>query len=76
VKLFLDASVLLAASGSAEGASRALFLLAPSAGWVLLSSPYAVNEVLKNLPKLPTAATAAWVGLRRQKSHSWTMSCR
>jgi predicted nucleic acid-binding protein len=65
VRLFLDASVLLAASGSSKGSSRAIFHLAPAAGWTLVSSLYVVNEVLKNLPKLPAAATADWVALRR-----------
>ena len=66
MKLFLDASVLLAACGSAKGSSRAIFHLAPAAGWTLVSSPYAVNEVVRNLPKLPAAATVEWLRLRRQ----------
>ena len=33
MRLFLDASVLLAASGSARGASREVFRLAPWNGW-------------------------------------------
>lgn len=66
MNLFLDSSVLLAASGSSKGSSRALFDLAPSSGWKLVTSPYALNEVVKNLPKFPTTATSAWVGLRRQ----------
>ena len=66
MRLFLDTSVLLAASGSETGASRALFPLSQTAGWRLVTSPYAVNEVLKNLPKFPAAATAAWLKLRRQ----------
>ena len=66
MKLFLDASVLLAASGSTRGSSRAIFHLARAAGWTLVSSPYVVNEVRKNLTKFPAAATADWVDLRRQ----------
>jgi hypothetical protein len=66
VKLFLDASVLLAACGSAKGSSRAIFHVAPAAGWTLVSSPYAVNEAVRNLPKLPAAATVEWLRLRRQ----------
>ncbi|MGH8676012.1 MAG: hypothetical protein ACREVG_17115 [Burkholderiales bacterium] len=34
-------------------------------GWILVSSPYAVSEVLRNLSRFPGAATA-WVRLRRQ----------
>jgi predicted nucleic acid-binding protein len=53
MKLFLDTSVLLAASGSSDGASREIFRLAPFNGWTLLATPYVVEEVLRNLPKLP-----------------------
>jgi predicted nucleic acid-binding protein len=66
VNLFLDTSVLLAACGSAKGSSRAIFHLAAAAGWTLMSSPYALSEVLRNLGKLPAAATAEWVRLRQQ----------
>ena len=44
VRIFLDSSVLLAASGSAKGSSRALFHLAAAAGWKLARSPYAVTD--------------------------------
>lgn len=66
MRLFLDTSVLLAAAGSGNGASRALFSCAAEHGWILVSSPYALSEVLKNLPKLPPAATGEWVRLRPQ----------
>ena len=66
MRLFLDTSVLLAASGSAKGSARALFHLSQKAGWTLVASPYAIGEVLKNLPKFPVAATASWVALRPQ----------
>lgn len=66
MNVFLDSSVLLAASGSAKSASRALFELAPSAGWQLLASPYAISEVVKNLTKFSADATSVWIGLRRQ----------
>lgn len=62
--VFLDTSVLLAASASDKGASRAVFSLAQSVGWKLVTSPYAVNEVLKNLPKFPVPVTTEWIGLR------------
>ena len=64
MKLFLDTSVLLAACGSAKGASRAVFDLALVQGWILVSSPYAVGETVKNLAKFPPSATAEWVRLR------------
>ena len=66
MNVFLDSSVLLAASGSDKGASRALFQLAPAADWVLLTSPYAISEVFKNISKFPAGATSAWIGLRRR----------
>jgi predicted nucleic acid-binding protein len=66
LRLFLDASVLLAAAGSTTGSSYALFTYAPAERWLLQSSPYALEEVLRNLPKLRAAATAQWVRLRPQ----------
>jgi hypothetical protein len=47
VNLFLDSSVLLAASESASGASRALFLLARNNEWVLLTSSYVLAEIFR-----------------------------
>jgi len=64
VRLFLDTSVLLAASGSSRGASREIFRRAPESGWLLLATPYVIEEVLANLAELPAAATADWVRLR------------
>lgn len=66
MRLFLDTSVLLAAAGSANGSSRALFSYAATQGWVLMCSPYALNEVLRNLPKLAVSATTNWLRLRPQ----------
>ena len=64
MKLFLDTSVLLAACGSAKGSSRAIFDAAGAQGWELLASPWVLGETVRNLPKLPPAATAEWVRLR------------
>ena len=64
MRLFLDASVLLAACGSAKGASREIFRLASAHGWRLIAPPYLVEEVLHNLPLLPANATSAWGHLR------------
>jgi predicted nucleic acid-binding protein len=66
MKLLLDSSVLLAASGSESGASRELFRLAPSAGWSLLATPYIVREVTLNLPRLPQQASLDWAGFRKE----------
>jgi len=64
LRIFLDSSVLLAASGSALGASRWVVTRARPLGWTLVSSPYVVAEVSQNLDRLPAAATAEWTGIR------------
>ena len=64
--LFLDTSVLLAASGSSKGASREIFRLAPKQQWTLITIPYVLEEVTRNLKNLPHDASADWVRLRRQ----------
>ena len=64
MRLFLDTSVRLAACGSAHGSSRALFDYAPAQRWELLASPWVVGETVRNLPKLPPAATGEWSRLR------------
>ena len=66
MRLFLDSSVLLAASASPSGASRLLFQLAPSNDWVLVATPYVLEEVLSNLPTLRLEATSTWSRLRSQ----------
>lgn len=60
----LDTSVLLAACASERGASRELFHRCRAQGWRLISTPYAIEEVARNLPKFPLAASAEWVRLR------------
>ena len=60
MRLFLDTSVLLAASGSARGASREIFRLASKNSWTLIATPYVVEEVRRNLANFPPAATADW----------------
>jgi len=64
VTLFLDASVVLAACGRPPGASRAVFDLALRNGWTLMTSPYVVSEVTRNLPRLPAQAVPDWAQLR------------
>jgi hypothetical protein len=53
VTLFLDTSVLLAAAGSAHGASRFILVRAEVYGWHLVSSGYCLQEAKRNLGKLP-----------------------
>ena len=60
MRLFLDSSVLLAASGSSTGASRLLFDNAASYGWKLLTADYCLREVEFNLPKLGNKAALSW----------------
>ena len=64
MRLFLDTSVLLAASGSAGGASREIFRRASGNGWGLVSTPYVIEEVLRNLSSFPPVASAEWARLR------------
>ncbi len=65
MKLFLDASVLLAACGRAAGGSRAVCDLAAAQGWRLLASDYVVREVEKNVrQRLPAAAQNEWQRLK------------
>jgi hypothetical protein len=60
VKLFLDASVLLAASGSGRGASRFLITEAGAQEWVLVSADYCAEEARRNLSKIGPSAASAW----------------
>jgi hypothetical protein len=64
VRLFLDTSVLLAACGSLTGASREIFRRATVNRWILITTPYAIEEVLRNLPDFPPSASANWARLR------------
>jgi predicted nucleic acid-binding protein len=64
VNLFLDSSVLVAASGSATGASRQLFDRSLNNGWVLVAIPYVAEEVQRNLRKFPPKAALEWSKLR------------
>jgi predicted nucleic acid-binding protein len=64
MRLFLDTSVLLAASGSDKGASREIFRLASQNQWTLIATPCAVEEVRRNLSRFPATAGADWNRLR------------
>lgn len=64
MRLFLDTSVLLAACGSATGASREIFRRAPANDWTLIATPYVVAEVPRNLPDFPPSASGSWARLR------------
>jgi hypothetical protein len=58
--------MLLAACGSRKGASREIFRRAPKQQWILVTIPYVLEEVARNLKNLPVEASADWVRLRRQ----------
>ncbi len=60
MRLFLDTSVLLAASGSAKGAAHFLIAQAAAHGWELISSDYCQEETRRNLSKVGRTAAAAW----------------
>ena len=65
MKLFLDASVVLAACGRSTGASRAIFDLAQGNGWQLLVSAYVLRETEKNVQqRMPPPAQREWTQLR------------
>ncbi len=60
MRLFLDTSVLLAAAGSAKGASRYVLEHAAAQEWELLTSIYCVEETDRNAAKLGPRAPAYW----------------
>jgi predicted nucleic acid-binding protein len=64
VNVFLDSSVLLAACGSAAGASRAVIDSAAAQSWSLLTSGYVLAEIEANLATLPSGASDNWAQLR------------
>jgi len=64
VKVFLDASVLLAAAGSPMGGSAAILDRRGASGWTLQASPYVLGEVERNLDLMPAGAEARWQRLR------------
>jgi len=64
VRVFLDSSVLLAASASATGASREVIIRARHEGWILLKTPYVIHEVTMNLDHFPPDAIKAFDEIR------------
>ncbi len=69
MRLFLDASVVLAACGRTGGWSHAIFDLAGAQGWRLFVSDYVLREVEKNVRhRLSAAAQDEWRKLRSSLS--------
>jgi hypothetical protein len=64
VNLLLDTSVLLAACGSASGASREVFRLREQNEWSLLVTPYILRELERNLSFLAASAHEDWARLK------------
>jgi predicted nucleic acid-binding protein len=63
LNIFLDSSVVVAASLSNTGASRQVFDLAPRHEWSLVISPWVLREVRENLRNRRNAAHE-WKSLR------------
>ncbi len=61
MRIFLDTSVLLAASGSGMGASRFLITEASGHDWELVSSDYCAEETRRNLAKVGRPAANIWM---------------
>ncbi len=66
LNIFLDSSVVVAASLSATGASRELIDRSPNQTWRLLVSPWVLREVRDNLADKPPAAAQSWARLRNK----------
>lgn len=66
MRIFLDSSVLLSASGSETSLSRLITELAPDRGWHLISASYCRAETNKNIGKLGAEAILRWPGVQAQ----------
>ncbi len=64
MRLFVDTSVCLAASGSTLGAARMIWERARANGWQLVVTPYVLEETTRNLSKLRPAAVQDWERLQ------------
>lgn len=60
MRVFLDSSVLLAAAGSDQGASRYVILNQRRARMHLITADYCIKEVEFNLAKLGPSSSQAW----------------
>jgi hypothetical protein len=55
---------MIAGAVSAEGASRSVFRLAGTHEWRSVTTPYAVEETVRNLAAFTPSGTASWLRLR------------
>ena len=60
MRVFLDASVILAACGRDSGASRRIFDIHKHEGWAILASGYVMGEVRANIESLGKQAVSDW----------------
>ena len=60
MRIFLDSSVVISACGSERSLSRLIFEIAAERGWFLVSAAYCRAETVKNLTKIPLAASKCW----------------
>ena len=61
MRIFLDSSVLIAASLSEEGGSHWITRRGAMVGWQLITAEYCITEVEKNLPRLSELEQLRWV---------------
>ena len=66
MRVFVDSSVALAACGSSRGASRELFTLALQGRVEIVTAPWCLAEIERNLPGLGPRAQGRWPRLRRR----------
>ena len=64
MRLFLDSSVVLAACGRSNGASRLILDVASAQGWELHTSAYVISEVSANVSRLGSQAAQQWTSLQ------------
>ncbi|MBK1880244.1 PIN domain-containing protein [Pelagicoccus mobilis] len=76
MRLFLDTSVLLSATGSEVGASRFIVNEAKKHSWQLANSHYCRQETLRNLPKIGEEAVSYFSDTLRNRiqwvSDAWS----
>ena len=65
MKLFLDTSVVLAAIGSPDGASREIFNQAEKQAWQLIVTPYVLSEIEANICNFTDEAQSNWPNFRK-----------
>lgn len=64
MRLFLDSSVLLSATGSVKSLSRLIVTIADEWGWELVTAFYCRDETNRNIVKFPPKAAKTWRDLQ------------